>query len=94
MNSTHRVRVGQLPDIARLCLRQVHGGKKPKTPVGFQGPAGHGENIWVFAHRRTQQIIYSFEDQLDVRDLSPPPRFPRSQSPPRLPSNKEMQSRD
>ncbi|KAJ4153353.1 hypothetical protein LMH87_009843 [Akanthomyces muscarius] len=65
MNTTQRVRLGQLPDIARLCLRQVHGGKRPPNPWAFQGPDGHGENIWVFAHRRTQQVIYSFSPTLD-----------------------------
>ncbi len=34
--------------------------------MAFQGPSGHGENIWVFAHRRTAQVIYSFQAKLDV----------------------------
>ncbi|KAM3480198.1 hypothetical protein MY8738_005094 [Beauveria namnaoensis] len=70
MNATQRVRVGQLPDIARLCLRQVHGGKRPPNPMAFQGPEGHGENIWVFTHRRTEQVIYSLYATLDgFRDM-------------------------
>lgn len=69
MNSATRVRPAQLPDIARLCLRTLHNGKKKPT-TGFQGPDGHGEKIWVFSHRRSDQIIYSFKEQLDVRDAS------------------------
>ncbi|OAA53438.1 hypothetical protein ISF_08791 [Cordyceps fumosorosea ARSEF 2679] len=65
MNTTQRARVAQLPDIARLCVRQLHGAKRPPNPMAFQGPEGHGENIWVFAHRRTDQIIYSFNSTLD-----------------------------
>ncbi|OAQ97833.1 hypothetical protein LLEC1_00039 [Akanthomyces lecanii] len=65
MNTIQRVRMDQLPDITRLCLRQLHGGKRPPNPLAFQGPDGHGENIWVFAHRRTQQVIYSFNATLD-----------------------------
>lgn len=64
MNSATRVRPAQLPDIARLCLRTLHNGKKKPT-TGFQGPDGHGEKIWVFSHRRSDQIIYSFKEQLD-----------------------------
>ncbi|KAF4471565.1 transcriptional regulation of mitochondrial recombination domain-containing [Fusarium albosuccineum] len=33
-------------------------------------PEGHGENIWVFGHRRSDQIIYSFDEKLNgVHDL-------------------------
>ncbi|KAJ3492497.1 hypothetical protein NLG97_g5354 [Lecanicillium saksenae] len=65
MNTTHRVRVAQLPDITLLCLRQAHKQTKPPNRLAFKGPEGHGENIWVFAHRRTDQVIYSFNAQLD-----------------------------
>ncbi|EGX89257.1 hypothetical protein CCM_07509 [Cordyceps militaris CM01] len=67
MNTTQRARASQLPDIARLCLRSVHGGKRPPNAMAFQGPEGHGENIWVFAHRRTDQIIYSFNATLETK---------------------------
>ncbi|CAH0022972.1 unnamed protein product [Clonostachys rhizophaga] len=61
-------RLGQLAGLPRLCLRQKHTqhSGKPRQPTsGFVGPEGHGEKIWVFAHRRSDQIIYSFKEQLD-----------------------------
>ncbi|KAK3191775.1 hypothetical protein K4F52_002199 [Lecanicillium sp. MT-2017a] len=66
MNTPQRVRPGQLRDIWSLCVRQVHGGKRKSPSIGFQGPEGHGEKIWVFAHRRTDQIIYSFKERLEA----------------------------
>jgi hypothetical protein len=48
----------------------VHGGKRKTASIGFQGPEGHGEKIWVFAHRRSDQIIYSFKDKLEVSSLA------------------------
>ncbi|CAM1502902.1 Fc.00g076780.m01.CDS01 [Cosmosporella sp. VM-42] len=65
MNAAPRSRLGQLPNFLRICVRQVHGGARKKPARGFQGPEGHGENIWVFSHRRSDQIIYSFENKLD-----------------------------
>jgi hypothetical protein len=62
-------RLGQLAGLPRLCLRQKHtqhSGKPRQATSGFVGPEGHGEKIWVFAHRRSDQIIYSFKEQLDV----------------------------
>ncbi|KAH0597143.1 hypothetical protein MHUMG1_05453 [Metarhizium humberi] len=61
MNTTSRPRLGQWSSIVRTCLRQVHTGRGK----GSQGPEGHGEKIWVFRHRRSDQIIYSFDERLD-----------------------------
>ncbi|KAJ6787846.1 hypothetical protein PWT90_10450 [Aphanocladium album] len=61
MNTTQRVRVGQLPDITRLCLRQAHKLSKPSNRMAFKGPEGHGENIWVFAHRRSNQGFHDLK---------------------------------
>ncbi|VUC31327.1 unnamed protein product [Clonostachys rosea] len=61
-------RLGQLASLPRLCLRQKHTqhSGKPRQPTsGFVGPEGHGEKIWVFTHRRSDQVIYSFKEQLD-----------------------------
>lgn len=66
-------RLGLLPALLRTCLRRVHTrpSRRP-PPKGFQGPEGHGEHIWVFVHRRTEQVIFSFKDRLDV---GPRPSF-------------------
>ncbi|OAQ68134.1 transcriptional regulation of mitochondrial recombination domain-containing protein [Pochonia chlamydosporia 170] len=61
MNTASRPRFSQLPNIVRTCLRQAHRGPKKE----FQGPQGHGEKIWVFRHRRSDQIVYSFDERLD-----------------------------
>ncbi|KIE00301.1 hypothetical protein MAJ_03539, partial [Metarhizium majus ARSEF 297] len=61
MNTTSRHRLGQWSSIVRTCLRQVH----TRRGKGSQGPEGHGEKIWVFRHRRSDQIIYSFDERLD-----------------------------
>ncbi|KAM4055282.1 transcriptional regulation of mitochondrial recombination [Hirsutella rhossiliensis] len=59
-------RLGLLPSLLRTCVRQAHTGpaRRP-APMGYQRPEGHGERIWVFAHRRTEQVIFSFRDRLD-----------------------------
>ncbi|OAA44811.1 hypothetical protein NOR_03565 [Metarhizium rileyi] len=61
MNTIPRPQVGQWSGVVRTCLRQAHTGRQK----GFDAPAGHGEKIWVFRHRRSDQIVYSFEDKLD-----------------------------
>lgn len=54
----------------RIFARHTHGNRKPKRPTtGFQGPEDHGREIYVFSHRRTDQVIYSFYDKLDVSRL-------------------------
>ncbi|KAH7160009.1 transcriptional regulation of mitochondrial recombination-domain-containing protein [Dactylonectria estremocensis] len=63
MNATPASRLGQFPGLMRICVRHAHTGSKGKAK-GFPVPKGHGENIWVFTHRRSDQIIYSFEPQL------------------------------
>ncbi|TQV91388.1 hypothetical protein V2A60_008963 [Cordyceps javanica] len=53
--------------------------------MAFQGPPGHGENIWVFAHRRTSQIIYSFNATLDgVHDMKQLPYNGKKTKPAKL----------
>lgn len=65
-------RAGQpLIGFPRICVRHIsHSGKPRKPTTGFIGPAGHGEKIWIWSHRRTDQTIYTLKDRLDVR-LSP-----------------------
>ena len=70
MNVAPQSRLGQLPSFIRICVRQVHGGRRKRIGKGFQGPEAHGENIWVFGHRRTDQIVYSFDKKLDVSLLN------------------------
>lgn len=66
MNTATGFRLGQLPSIVTRGVRNVSTAA-PRTPSkGFQGPEGHGEKIWVFSHRRSEQVIYSFRDTLDV----------------------------
>lgn len=67
MNSAARSRFTQWPGLSRICLRQVHAGRHLRTEAAFQGPDAHGEQIWVFSHRRSDQIIYSFDETLNVR---------------------------
>ncbi|KHO00777.1 uncharacterized protein MAM_01555 [Metarhizium album ARSEF 1941] len=62
MNTTSRPRLGRWSSTLRTYLRQAHTGRSQAC----QGPEGHGEKIWVFRHRRSDQIIYSFEERLDV----------------------------
>ncbi|KAH7144009.1 transcriptional regulation of mitochondrial recombination-domain-containing protein [Dactylonectria macrodidyma] len=64
MNATPASRLGQLPSFMRVCVRHAHNSSK-RQAKGFPPPEGHGENIWVFTHRRSDQIIYSFEPKLD-----------------------------
>ncbi|KOS19610.1 Uncharacterized protein ESCO_001185 [Escovopsis weberi] len=66
MQQGARPRLGQVHDLWRVCTRHASQSRQRGPPTaGFQGPEGHGENIWVFAHRRTDQIIYSFKETLD-----------------------------
>ncbi|EWG46637.1 hypothetical protein FVEG_07049 [Fusarium verticillioides 7600] len=64
MNTAPTSRLGQLPSYVRIWVRHGHFGKK-KDGRGFPPPEGHGEDIWVFGHRRTNQIIYSFDKTLN-----------------------------
>lgn len=65
MNVAPGSHLGQLPSFLRISVRQLHS-RRPKRPTtGFQGPEGHGENIWIFGHRRSEQIIYSLDKKLD-----------------------------
>lgn len=53
--------------LPRLCIRHVSFSGKPRKPTtGFVGPEGHGEKIWIWSHRRTEQTIYTFRDRLVV----------------------------
>ncbi|WAO92905.1 Hypothetical protein NCS54_01043200 [Fusarium falciforme] len=65
MKPAQGVSLGQLPSYVRICVRQAHSGRPRRPTTGFVGPEGHGEHIWVFGHRRTDQIIYSFDEKLD-----------------------------
>jgi hypothetical protein len=69
MNVAPHSRLGQLPNFLSICVRHVHGGRRKHVGEGFKGPEGHGENIWVFGHRRTDQIVYSFDKKLDVSSI-------------------------
>ncbi|KAG5916387.1 hypothetical protein E4U42_007680 [Claviceps africana] len=71
MNSAVRPRMGQWPTVLGACVRWIHKksrrankGKKQAPEKKVQGPEGHGENIWVFSHRRSDQIVYSFDSTL------------------------------
>ncbi|KAG6039288.1 hypothetical protein E4U41_003018 [Claviceps citrina] len=59
MMTAPRPSTGQWSRILRTCTRQAH-------TTARQGPPDHGEKIWVFSHRRTNQVVYSFKDKLDA----------------------------
>ncbi|KAH6890418.1 transcriptional regulation of mitochondrial recombination-domain-containing protein [Thelonectria olida] len=65
MNTVPAPRLGQLPSLLRIYVRHASTISRQRPRKGFQGPKGHGENIYVFTHRRSEQVIYSFEDKLD-----------------------------
>ncbi|OAQ95104.1 transcriptional regulation of mitochondrial recombination domain-containing protein [Purpureocillium lilacinum] len=65
MNAPPRTRLDRLPGFLRACVRQVHSSQRQRPAKGFEAPEGHGEKIWVFSHRRSDQIIYSFKERLD-----------------------------
>jgi hypothetical protein len=65
MNPTQGPRAGQLPQVVRQLCRNYATGSQGRPKTGFIGPKGHGENIWVYTHRRSQQIIYSFDSKLN-----------------------------
>ncbi|EKJ76269.1 hypothetical protein NXS19_009140 [Fusarium pseudograminearum] len=84
MNTAPTSRLGQLPSYVRIWVRHGHFGKKKKG-LGFPPPEGHGEDIWVFGHRRTDQIIYSFNKTLDgFHDLKQLPFNGKKTKPPKL----------
>lgn len=57
---------GQLMGLLRAGVRFAHTGRARGAATGSQSAESHGENIWVFAHRRSEQVIYSFTKKLDV----------------------------
>ncbi|KAG5985392.1 hypothetical protein E4U55_003620 [Claviceps digitariae] len=63
MNTATRPHMGQWSRLLGTCMRQAHTTARQAAPG--QPPEGHGEKIWVFSHRRTDQIVYSFESKLD-----------------------------
>ncbi|KAI5459949.1 transcriptional regulation of mitochondrial recombination-domain-containing protein [Mariannaea sp. PMI_226] len=65
MNTVPAPRLGQLPRFLRICVRHAHTAPQQGSRKGFKVPANHGEDIWVFSHRRSDQVIYSFEEKLD-----------------------------
>ncbi|PHH70856.1 hypothetical protein CDD82_6881 [Ophiocordyceps australis] len=56
-----RSRLGQWPALLRLYSSKV-------LPRPMQ-PKGHGEKIWVFVHRKSEQIIYSLKAAMCAQDL-------------------------
>ncbi|KAM0256463.1 hypothetical protein ACHAQJ_004988 [Trichoderma viride] len=56
---------GQLMGLLRAGVRYAHTGRARGAATGSQSAESHGENIWVFAHRRSEQVIYSFTKKLD-----------------------------
>ncbi|KAG6239994.1 hypothetical protein E4U25_008525 [Claviceps purpurea] len=50
-----RPRLGQWPTLLGTCTRHFRAVKGPRSPT----PEDHGEKIWVFTHRRSDQVIYS-----------------------------------
>ncbi|POR39137.1 Uncharacterized protein TPAR_00665 [Tolypocladium paradoxum] len=85
MNASPGTRLGQFPGFLRACVRHAHTGRGRRPTTGFQGPDGHGEKIWVFSHRRSQQIIYSFKEKLDgLHDLKQLPFHGKKTKPAKL----------
>ena len=70
MNVVTRPQLGQWPSILRKCVRQSQVTVQQRSKTDFQGPEGHGERIWVFSHRRSDQIVYSFDEKLNVSVLN------------------------
>lgn len=67
LTTTPRTGGSRLQSVFRMFSRQLHGQKRQSgNSKGFQGPESHGENIWIFCHRRTNQIIFSFNEKLEV----------------------------
>ncbi|KAG5953249.1 hypothetical protein E4U58_000502 [Claviceps cyperi] len=50
-----RPRLGQWPTSLGTCTRHFRAVKGPRSPAAED----HGEKIWVFTHRRSDQVIYS-----------------------------------
>lgn len=65
-----RLGQGQLLGLLRAGVRYAHSGRPRGAATGSQSAESHGEDIWVFAHRRSDQVIYSFSKVLDVSGLS------------------------
>ncbi|QUC22227.1 uncharacterized protein UV8b_06468 [Ustilaginoidea virens] len=67
MSSGSRSRVTQWSARLHSCIRQLHAGAGGQLgpSAGSLGRQSHGEKIWVFSHRRSEQTIYSLEDKLD-----------------------------
>ncbi|KAG6117220.1 hypothetical protein E4U13_001254 [Claviceps humidiphila] len=55
MHTALRPRLGQWPTLLGTCTRHFRAVKGPRSPAAED----HGEKIWVFCHRRTDQVIYS-----------------------------------
>jgi hypothetical protein len=68
MNPLPRFRLAQLPELLRSGVRYSSTKATPSTgpSKGYAIPEGHGEQIWVYTHRKSEQIIYSFENRLNV----------------------------
>ncbi|KAG5938029.1 hypothetical protein E4U60_001559 [Claviceps pazoutovae] len=55
MHTVLRPRLGQWPPLLGTCTRHFRAVKGPRSPPAKD----HGEKIWVFTHRRSDQVIYS-----------------------------------
>ncbi|KAF4123207.1 hypothetical protein GMORB2_6757 [Geosmithia morbida] len=62
------LRMGQpMTGLPKACVRSIsHSSKPRKASTGFVGPPGHGEKIWIWSHRRTDQTIYTLRNRLDI----------------------------
>ncbi|KAG5935065.1 hypothetical protein E4U53_000529 [Claviceps sorghi] len=66
MNTATRPRMGQWSRILGTFARRAHTTARQAPKGQVQAPEGHGEKIWVFSHRRSDQIVYSFESKLNA----------------------------
>lgn len=90
MNSAPIFRFAQLSlsaGIPRTTVRNGHTWSRRRTakPELSNFAPGHGEQIWVWHHLTSHQIIYSHTPQLDVRALllAPPNERTREGGPPK-----------
>lgn len=72
MNSVPVFRFSKLSfGVARTSIRHGHTRSRRRTPqhelTNFE--PGHGEQIWVWSHLTSNQVIYSHTKQLEVRFL-------------------------
>ncbi|KAG5924054.1 hypothetical protein E4U61_001710 [Claviceps capensis] len=64
MHTALRPRLDQWPTLLGTCTRHFRAVKGPRSPTAED----HGEKIWVFTHRRSDQVIYSITYPLRFYD--------------------------